>query len=152
MGQPMARCERSAAAALLLFCLLAVPALAPPGPASAACPDPVALPAAAGAAASVACAAPIGGSPLRGAPRLLFGQRLDPNRAAPGALEALPGIGPVRAAAIAAERCRRPFASAAELERVHGVGPRTRLALEPWLEVEESAATGPLPARCPVLH
>lgn len=84
---------------------------------------------------------------LEGPARLLFGQRLDLNRADPASLEALPGIGPARAAAIVAERCRRPFSAPAELERVSGIGPHTRAALEPWLEVEPGA-----PARCGSVH
>jgi competence protein ComEA len=86
------------------------------------------------------------GPELRGAARLLFGLGLDPNRAEPASLEALPGIGPARAAAIVEERCRRPFAAPAELERVRGIGPRTRAGLEPWL------AFGDAPARCAPVH
>lgn len=97
-----------------------------------------------GEASAVVCAA--GGPELRGAARLLFGLGLDPNRARPASLEALPGIGPARAAAIVEERCRRPFAAPAELERVRGIGPRTRVALEPWLAFEAA------PARCAPVH
>lgn len=87
------------------------------------------------------------GQGLEGPARLLFGQRLDLNRADPASFEALPGIGPARAAAIVAERCRRRFSAPAELERVSGIGPHTRAALEPWLEVEPGA-----PARCGSVH
>jgi len=75
-------------------------------------------------------------SPLRGSSRLLFGQRLDLNRAPPQVLEVLPGIGPARAAALAEERIRRPFASLAEVERVHGIGPATAAGLRGWAEVD----------------
>ena len=65
---------------------------------------------------------------------LLFGGRIDINRALPGALEALPGIGPQRALAISTEREKRPFAGVADLVRVHGIGPKTVDALQPWVE------------------
>ena len=55
--------------------------------------------------------------------RLLLGLPLPLNSASAGDLEAIPGIGPVRAAAIAFEReARGPFASPGALERVRGVG------------------------------
>ena len=69
---------------------------------------------------------------------LLFGGWLDLNRAEAQALEALPGIGPARARAIAAAR---PFSSLDELERVRGIGPKTRAALSPWLRVEPREST-----------
>lgn len=100
---------------------------------------PCASPSAGDAPAQVRCAA--AGPELRGPVRLLFGLRLDANRADAASLEALPGIGPARAAAIAAERCHRAFASAADLERVRGIGPRTRAGLEPWLAVEPGPTT-----------
>jgi len=74
-------------------------------------------------------------SPLRGASRLLFGQRLDLNGTPPQVLEVLPGIGPARAVALAEERARRPFASLAEVERVRGIGPATAAGLRGWAEV-----------------
>lgn len=76
---------------------------------------------------------------LRGPARLLFGLGVDPNRADPRTLEALPGIGPARAAAIVAERERRPFAHAADLERVAGIGPATRRRVAPWLALPGGA-------------
>lgn len=127
-------------AALAFAALLALLALAPRVQEAAPC----SAPAAASAPGVVRCGA---GPELRGPARLLFGLRLDPNRAERASLEALPGVGPARAAAIAAERCRRPFASPADLERVRGIGPRTRAALEPWLAVEPGR-----PARCAPLH
>jgi competence protein ComEA len=48
------------------------------------------------------------------------------NAARPPDLEALPGIGPVLAARIVAERGRGgPFATVDELRRVRGIGPKT---------------------------
>lgn len=73
---------------------------------------------------------------------LLFGYPLDINRARASSLEVLPGIGPARAAAIVAERCEMPFASVAALERVHGIGPRTRARLEAWLVAGDDTPTG----------
>ena len=57
-------------------------------------------------------------------------------------LEALPGIGPKRAAAIVAERERRPFEDAAALERVPGIGPKTRRAIAPWIATGDGAPPG----------
>lgn len=65
---------------------------------------------------------------------LLFGERLDPNRADARDLALLPGIGPVRAAAIAEHASLEPFARLEDLERVGGIGPKTTKQLAPWLE------------------
>jgi hypothetical protein len=138
--------EARATAALLLaggLALLAVwPGAAPP----AGCPGARRLPSLPGAAVAVGCE-PGPGPAVDGAAGLLFDRALDLNRADARSLEALPAIGPARAAAIAAERCRRPFAAVTELERVHGIGRRTARALEPWVTV----SAGP-PAGCPSLH
>ncbi len=58
---------------------------------------------------------------------------LDPNLARAGMLTALPGVGPVLAGRIAAEREKMPFADPDDLLRVHGVGPATVAALRPHL-------------------
>jgi competence protein ComEA len=129
-------------AALWVACALALVSLWPPAPRAPLC----ALPTAGPEPGAVRCDGDTGQG-LEGPARLLFGLRLDPNRAVPGSLETLPGIGPARAAAIVAERCRRRFSALVELERVHGIGPRTRASLEPWLEVEPGA-----PARCGSVH
>jgi len=65
------------------------------------------------------------------------------NRLAPGELERVGGLGPVRAAAIAAERARGgPFVSLDQLAaRVPGIGPKTVDRIRPRL-----FATGPDPA------
>ena len=78
---------------------------------------------------------PVSPPPSRGAARLLWGLPLDLNHEDPRALEALPGIGPSRAHAIAAAR---PFCRPSDLERVPGIGPITlhRLA-------GQIAASGP---------
>jgi len=77
---------------------------------------------------------------LEGPARRLFGQAFDPNRADATSLETLPGIGPALAAEIVRERCKRPFASIADLERVPGIGARRLRKLEPFLELDEGLA------------
>ncbi|MBW2286765.1 MAG: helix-hairpin-helix domain-containing protein [Deltaproteobacteria bacterium] len=77
---------------------------------------------------------------LEGPLRRLFGQPLDPNRADAITLETLPGIGPARASAIIRERCGRPFASVADLQRVPGIGPQRIRRLEPFLELGQGLA------------
>ncbi len=82
-----------------------------------------------------------GGAPIRGAARRLFGLPLDPNRADELSLETLPGIGPVRARAIATERERKPFRSVEDLARVRGIGPRTLAGLAGLVAVETRRGT-----------
>jgi len=66
---------------------------------------------------------------------LLFGERLDINRASPVALEALPAIGPRRAEAIVKEREKRHFDEVADLVRVRGIGRGTMEGIRSWVEV-----------------
>ena len=80
--------------------------------------------------------------PVRGPARRLFGLALDPNRASPASLETLPGIGPSRAAAIAAARSKAPFCEFGDLDRVPGIGPRTLEKLSGLLEVDPFSCTG----------
>jgi len=77
---------------------------------------------------------------LAGPTRRLFGLPVDPNQADSVTLETLPGIGPARARAIIAERAARPFASLADLRRVHGLGPVTTAALAAHLDFSEALA------------
>ena len=56
------------------------------------------------------------------------------NTASLASLETLPGIGPVKAAAIIAER---PFNTVEELERVPGIGPKTMEAIAPLVKVRD---------------
>ena len=70
-----------------------------------------------------------------GAVGLLFGERLDLNRASAESLEVLPGIGPARAAAIVRQRAKRRFRRVEDLGDVHGIGPRTIEALAGWVTV-----------------
>jgi competence protein ComEA len=109
----------------LLASALVVLASAPAPRAPAACEQPREAEARAGHSVAVRCGAPAAGRPLRGPARRLFSLPIDPNLADAPTLETLPGIGPARAAAILRERERAPFASAQELARVRGIGPRT---------------------------
>jgi len=80
-----------------------------------------------------AAALPGGVAPAMPCPEgLLCGRPVDVNRAPRQVLEALPGIGPVRARAIAAAR---PFARVEDLRRVPGIGPATLAALRGSVEV-----------------
>lgn len=116
---------------------LALSALAlAPAPSAPPCPAPAELAAAAGHTREVGCEGE--GAPLRGPARLLFGERIDPNRADAATLETLPGVGPGRAAALVEARDRARFCAAADLESVKGIGPKTRERLEPWLAFEVS--------------
>ena len=130
--------------AALLFVLPLLRAGPDPDESGFDCADPYELEAVGAITTVVGCGRE-DGAPLRGPSRVLFDLPLDPNTAAAATLEVLPGIGPVRAAAIESERCRRPFESVAELERVAGIGPKTRAGLEPFLSIER-----PAQARCAV--
>ena len=73
---------------------------------------------------------------------------LDLNRATSEQLEALPGIGEVKAAAILAVRdARGGFRSMEELEAVRGIGPALVAKLRPLLKVQPSVTKGPESAR-----
>jgi hypothetical protein len=78
---------------------------------------------------------------------LLFGLPIDLNRASPELLETLPQIGPARARAIVESRVGSPYASVVDLERVSGIGPKTRELLEPWVHVGAIRPAGPDPRR-----
>ncbi len=70
--------------------------------------------------------------------RLLFGGRV-PLAAAADDLEAVPGIGPVRAGAIVEERERGGrFENVEALARVRGIGPATVERLRPWLGAQDA--------------
>jgi competence protein ComEA len=71
---------------------------------------------------------------------------VDPNRAPAAVLEALPGIGPGRRAALIAERRRAPFRSLDDLDRrVKRIGPATIAALKPFLRIEPPVGLPPTP-------
>jgi competence protein ComEA len=66
---------------------------------------------------------------------------VDINSASAAELEALPGIGAVKAAAIVEERKSRPFSSVEDLERVRGIGPALVADLKPHVTVSQPAAS-----------
>jgi competence ComEA-like helix-hairpin-helix protein len=114
----------------------------PPEPEpTAPCLNPAEASARDGRTISVRCgtAGSLSALPVRGPARLLFGQPLDLNEAAAESLSVLPGIGPVRAAAIVAARKRHRFESLDDLRRVHGIGPRTVAGLVGWVTVTTSS-------------
>ena len=72
------------------------------------------------------------------AERLVFGLPIDVNTASVDALEAIPGVGPARAAAIVVDRTENgDFRSLDDLDRVRGIGPATVDALRPYATVGE---------------
>ena len=80
-------------------------------------------------------AAPRADAPLSAA--LLFGGRLDLNRASVTDLAALPGIGPSRARRIADHRARHgPFRVLEDLDAIPGIGPKTLARLRPFVTCE----------------
>jgi competence protein ComEA len=58
------------------------------------------------------------------------------NAASADELQRLPGVGPVTAQAIVAARAAAPFRSVSDLDRVKGIGPKTREKLRPFVTVE----------------
>lgn len=68
---------------------------------------------------------------------------VDVNSASAAELEALPGIGAAKAAAIVEERQVRPFASIEDLERVRGIGPALVAELRPHVTVSPAPANKP---------
>ncbi len=138
--EPSVSTKRVAAAAFGLGTALFGLALPRPGPAPVSCPNPREIRGNEIRSVEVTCdPAERARLPLRGAAKLLFASKLDLNCEAAETLEALPGIGPVRAAAIVAAR---PFSTLTELKRVHGIGPRTVAGLTGWAEAFEASADG----------
>lgn len=64
---------------------------------------------------------------------------LDLGRATAADLERLPGVGPKRAQAILALRARRPFRRVRDLLRVRGIGPKSLARLRPLVRVGPAA-------------
>jgi len=124
---------RSALAVASVLCALALPR---PERSFEACAWPVEHRAEGAHSSAVRCAADASAPALRGPARRLFGLPLDPNLADAATLETLPGIGPVRAAAILRARDERRFERLEDLLRVPGVGPVTLSRIAPLLAVD----------------
>ena len=69
---------------------------------------------------------------------LLSNDLVNINTADEWALRELPGIGPVRAEAIVNTRSELAFSSVEDLERVPGIGPKTRMRIERWVFVAQN--------------
>lgn len=68
--------------------------------------------------------------------------RVPVNTAERGELEALPGVGPSLAHAIADHRAAHgPFASVDALQDVRGIGPKTVARLRPWVRFDQPAGS-----------
>jgi competence ComEA-like helix-hairpin-helix protein len=77
---------------------------------------------------------------VRGPAVLLFGEKLDLNRAGVRELDILPGIGPARAEAIVRARCQERFRQIEDLQQIRGIGATTTSAIGKWAEVKEGAS------------
>jgi comEA protein len=71
-----------------------------------------------------------------GKKEIALGELINVNQATAAELQRLPGIGPKRAQQIVEERQKRPFASIEELRRVSGIGPKTMERLRPYVTVD----------------
>jgi len=87
------------------------------------------------------------GLELTGIARLLNGGAIDLNQAPASLLRNLPGIGPVRAAAIVRAREHEAFSSVEDLERVSGIGPSTRAKVERWVRAVQHDGSDDSPRR-----
>jgi competence ComEA-like helix-hairpin-helix protein len=135
-----------AALALLLFAVAqAAPRWREPGEVPA-CSHPVSIALSEiGHTRAVRCDAAEGeGAVLRGPARVLYGLGIDPNEADAKTLEALPGVGPARAAAIVAGRAEGPYRAPSDLLRVRGIGPVTLEQIRAWLSFPAPTRTGRL--------
>jgi competence ComEA-like helix-hairpin-helix protein len=135
---------RSASAALLLGAVVMGIAMPPAPPQRIACDAPFerSADARSGFTTEVGCGTtPESRRALRGPARLLFGMRLDLNRATAEALQALPAIGPARADAIVRARADRRFEKMVDLERVPGIGRKTSEGLHAWVAVTSEPAS-----------
>lgn len=68
------------------------------------------------------------------------------NTATAEQLDALPGIGPARAAAIVEARTRRPFRRLTDLLRVSGIGRATLARLAPYVRFDDASQGAPASA------
>lgn len=70
-----------------------------------------------------------------GGAKLQPGAKVDPNRASAEELALVPGLGKTLAARIVAARQVQRFASADDLRRVKGIGPKTLETIRPFLQL-----------------
>jgi len=118
--------QRQALAGFALSAALFVLALPAFSPEPRLCRNPIELAAVEQHTVAVACQGPQArGGEIRGPARRLFGLPIELNCASARTLETLDGIGSVRARRIVEERARRPFERVGDLQRVHGIGPKT---------------------------
>lgn len=68
---------------------------------------------------------------------------VDLNRATAAELEKLPGLGPRKVDAILELRKKRPFTRVTQLLEVKGIGKKTLERLRPWLRVSAPAEATP---------
>ena len=68
--------------------------------------------------------------------------RIDLNSASLTQLDRLPEIGPVTAERIVAARAQQPFESVQDLQRVHGIGPKTIARIRDRVRVSDHAGGG----------
>lgn len=76
----------------------------------------------------------------------VFPKKLDINTASIQQLEDLPKIGPAKAKAIVDARNQRPFRSVVELTRVKGIGKKTALFLQDYVQVHTLSETHTKPS------
>ena len=126
--------QRQALAGFALSGALFVLAFPAPSPEPKPCRNPTESAAVEQHTVTVLCQTPqTGAGEIRGPARRLFGLPIELNCAGPRTLEALEGIGTVRARRIVEERDREPFDRVDDLLRVHGIGPKTLANLRPAL-------------------
>ncbi len=70
-------------------------------------------------------------------------EQVDLNTATAAELEALPGIGPRTAELILEYRSEQPFTKVEDLMNIRGIGERTFLRLRPLIKVEDAGPAGP---------
>ena len=70
-------------------------------------------------------------------------ERVDLNSATAAELEALPGIGPRTAELIVQYRQEQPFTRVEDLMNIRGIGERTFLRLRPLVRVDDAGPAGP---------
>jgi competence protein ComEA len=78
--------------------------------------------------------------------RKIVDGKLDINTATIQQLEALPKIGPAKAKAIVETRSQKPFRSVADLTRVKGIGAKTALFLQDYVQVQTPSDTPTTPS------